>query len=290
MVATIPTNPYATTVASGSFNVQSTGYIQGTALDSPSIRNQLSGGVLSSAETVPMWGGVGISEAVPGATGTPQNELGGIITRATTLTAAAANSLTGFSVFDQNYAGVNTPQSPVPLTPSYGLVNFYRLGSGARIAVKCSPNLVALDGTVITSQVSWDFQGQQLEPYVSTTLSSLTSYNSGTGLVTLVTAAAHGLLPGDTFDIASVTGSGADLAVLNGDHTAGVGTTGTTLTFTVATGLTITTVTGGTLTSGGALNVRVLDVQVGNSMTVSYDSVTGLATWSRTGTCAIILI
>ena len=37
-------------------------------------------------------------------------------------------------------------------------------------------------------------------------------------------------------------------------------------------------------------NVKVLSVEVGNSMTVSYDPVTGFATWNRSGTTAIILI
>ena len=41
---------------------------------------------------------------------------------------------------------------------------------------------------------------------------------------------------------------------------------------------------------GGALNVKVLDIQVGNSMTVNYDPVTGFATWNRNGSTAIILI
>ncbi len=287
MVATIATNPYQTTNASGSFNVQSSGYIQGMALDQPSVRNMLAGGVLAAAETSPMWGGVGVSEVVPGASATPNRSLGGIITRATTLTAAAAASLTGFSVFDQNYAGVNTPASPVPLIPSYGLVNFYRLGSGARIAVKCSPNLVNFEGDIITSQLSWDFEGQQLEPYVSTTISSGT-YTTGTGAVSLVTAAAHGLLPGDTFNIDTATGTGS-YAAINGDHTATAGTTGTTLNFTVASGLTMT-ITGGNVASGGVLPVKLLDVSIGDSMTVTYNSTTGLATWERSGNCAIILI
>jgi len=41
---------------------------------------------------------------------------------------------------------------------------------------------------------------------------------------------------------------------------------------------------------GGALPVRVLDVSIGNSMTVNYDPVTGFATWNRQGDVAIILI
>ena len=44
------------------------------------------------------------------------------------------------------------------------------------------------------------------------------------------------------------------------------------------------------VTGGGILPVRVLEVQVGNSMTVNYDPVTGFATWNRSGSCAVIQI
>ena len=292
MTAVVSLNPWVTTNASGSFNIQSAGFIQGQALDSPNIRNQLSGGWLANSETIPMWGGVGISEAIGGVAGNPQGVLGGAITRATNISSSgAASSLTGFSVFDQNYAAVNNPSSPVPLVPSYGSVHFYRLGSGARIAVQCSPNLINWDGTIITNPVSWDFTNQQLEPYVSTTLASLTSYTSGTGVVIAVTAAAHGLNPGDTFELNSVTGTGASgLAALNagGAFTAIAGTTGTTLEFTIATGLTLSAITGGNVVSGGVLPVKVLEVVIGNCMTVVYNSVTNTASWNRSGNCAVI--
>jgi hypothetical protein len=365
MVATIATNPYQTTNAAGSFQISSGGLIQGTAYDQPAIRNSLAGGVLANTETIPMWGGVGISLAVPGAAGGPQTPLGPLVTRAMNLTANAAGELNGFSVFDQNYAAVNTPQSPVPLTPSYGSVHYYLMGSGARIAVQCSPNLVNLEGEIVSTKVSWDFANQQLEPYASTTISSGTyatattinsgTYVAGTGLVTLTTNAAHGLLPGDTFTISGATGTGS-FASINGTFVAGTGTTGSTLVYTIATGLTLTitggnlgtvgvtlttaaahgllpgdtfeisgatgtgsfaningeqtatagttgstlnfvlasgatmTITGGTIASGGVLNVLVLSVSIGDSMTVSYNSVTGLATWVRNGNCAVIQI
>src|SRR5579864_7997038 len=157
MTATIPFNPFVTTNAAGSFNTVSTGLWQGMPYDDPSVKNYLAGGVLASTETLPMYGGVGISEASPGASGGPQISLGGIITRATTLTKTSANGLTGFSVFSQNYAATNSPQSPVPLTGSGGLVNFFRLGSGARIPLACSPSLVSLQGSIISTPVSWDF-------------------------------------------------------------------------------------------------------------------------------------
>ena len=53
------------------------------------------------------------------------------------------------------------------------------------------------------------------------------------------------MLPGDTFELSSVTGTGS-YANLDGEWTATAGTTGTTLNFTAATGLTLT-ITGGTV-------------------------------------------
>jgi len=287
MVAVVATNPYNTTNLLGSFGVTATGLIQGTAMDSPSIRNELAGGILSINETIPMWGGLPISEGIPGAANAPSAVLGGIISRATNFTANTALSATGFSVFDQNYSMINSISSPVPMSPSYGQVNFYRFGSGARIVVKCSPNLINSAGQIITTKFSWDFVNGQLSPFVSVAASSGT-YNTTTGLVTLTTASPHGLLPGDTFTITGVTGTGS-FASANGTFVAAAGTTGSTLTYTIATGLTMT-ITAGTVGSAAFLPASVLDIQVGNSMVVNYNSTTNLATWDRAGSAAVILI
>lgn len=280
-------NPILTTVASGSFQIDSAGLIQGTIYDDPVDRQRITGGYLANTETLPMWGGVGISELVPGVSGNPSRTLGTTVSRATTLTAAAAGQLTGFSIFNQAHAMTETPQSPVPLAGGYGQVNLVRLGSGVRLAVAMDPALVDLQGQLITSDVSWDFQNQILTPYVSTTVSSGT-YNSTTGAVALTTAANHGLVPGDSFVLGSVTGTGS-FANLDGEWIATAGTTGTTLNFTAATTLTLT-ITGGNVTSGGILPVKILDMNVGNSMTVTYNATTGFATWNRSGSCAVILI
>ena len=40
----------------------------------------------------------------------------------------------------------------------------------------------------------------------------------------------------------------------------------------------------------GALPVKILDINAGNSMTVSYNAVTGAATWNRQGYAALIQI
>jgi hypothetical protein len=299
MVASISFNPYVTTSAGGSFNTTSGGLWQGMPLDDPAVRNALAGGTLKQTETIPMWGGVAISEAIPGLAGGPSGSLGGIISRATTLTKTSAGGLTGFSVFSQNYSAVNSPQSPVPLIGSGGLVNFYRLGSGARIPVAMDPSLVSLEGSIISGQVSWDFNNQVLQAYDASTptytATSITSaFASGVYTFTAVMAAATPVAgSGDVINISGVTGTGASL--VNGDQTVLGFTDSQHFTFQVvaASGAIATGALGGTILLNygtGALNVQVLDVEIGNSGTVNYSAQTGFATWNRTGSCAIILI
>lgn len=197
MVASIAFNPYLQTNAAGMFTIESDGLIVGTAFPDPAARFALSGGWLAAAETLPMFGGVGISESVPTERSTapatptrPDIALGSVIARAT----AVANH-TGFSVFDQNYAAVNTPQSPVPVVGSGGLVNFYRFGSGARVALAIDPTLVTLEGGLVTQQVTWDFTNQKIIAFAVNALPvkiiaikssgcMVPVYNAGTGFVT----------------------------------------------------------------------------------------------------------
>jgi hypothetical protein len=192
-VANIQFNPYIQTTAAGMFTIESDGFIVGTAMPDPSARFALSGGTLAAAETIPMFGGVAISENIPyepSATPRPVVPLGGIIARATTYA-----NLTGFSVFDQNFAAVNTPQSPVPTVGNGGLVNFYRLGSGIRVALQIDPTLITLEGGLINAQVSWDFTNNKIIAFSTTALAvkilaikatgcMVPSYSAGTGLTT----------------------------------------------------------------------------------------------------------
>lgn len=191
-------NPMLTSNANGGFSVTSEGYVQGVALDDPSVRNELAGGFLASTETLPMWGGLPIFENIP-VGGSP---LGGSIGRAATVA-----GITGWSVFNQAHNGITSPQSPVPLIANGMTVNFYRAGSGARIAVPIDPTLVSLEGGLITQQVSWDFTANRIVAFSAT-----------------------------------------------------------------------------------ALPVQIIDIAIGNSKTVVYDSVNNFATWSETGSVAIIKI
>lgn len=291
MVATINIQPNLTTNASGSFTSPSTvGVIQGTAYGDPSSRNWLSGGILASTETLPMWGGVAITENIstPVSAGGPfSSALGNSIIRATTVV-----SITGFSVFDQNASAITTPTSEVALVGSGGQVNFYRYGSNARIAVACDPALVDLEAGVINPNVSWDLVNQLLVPYVGTLTISSGTYSNTTGLVTLTMSAPVTFSAGDSIITSGMTGSGTP-TYLDGTWTA-LSVSGSTVTYNPGASLGATTITGGSLTLGSgashALNARVLEVISSNNMTVNYNSTTGNASWNRNGCAAIILL
>ncbi len=283
MVATIPFNPNVTTTAAGAFDVQSKGLVQGTAYPDPAIIYKRASGTLAQSETIPMWGGVGIYTDIGGASGDPADELGTIVGRAT-----SGTNLVGFSVFDGAYGMINTPSSPVPLAASGMQVQYYRLGSGARVALQADASLVSLQGGLTTQQVAWDFTNQKLIPYTGSLTASSGTYNSTSGLVTLTFATATGINPGDTITVSGATGTGS-YADIDGTFQAGSGTTGTTVTYTIATGLTMT-ITAATVTTGSALNVQVLDIISSNCMTVNYSSADNSASWNFNGACAVVLI
>lgn len=283
MSANIEFNPLLTTTGAGSFATTFDGLIQGTAFDDPATRFRMRGGFLASDETIPMWGGVGIYEFIPGVAGNPNVALGGQVGRATLLTGSKA--LGGFSVFDQAYAMINTPQSPVPLVGSLGSVNYYPLGSLARIAVAADPALVSLEGGLTTQQVSWDFNLQRLIPYTPAHNALAISAITWTANVASVTVASNSLVTGD-----DVTISGSDVAAYNGDWTITV-VDGTHFTFALPLASDPGDATTGQVDAGGgALNVKVLKIVSDNCMTVDYDTATGFATWNRSGACAVIQI
>jgi hypothetical protein len=296
MVATIPYNPYGQMSGNaGLFNATSTGLRQGTAYADPSTRYRLRAGILSNNETLPMWGGVGVYANVPGGSminpgGAPSYTLGPLVGRATGLTGSL--KLVGFSVFDEAYAMVTTPQSPVPLAASGMHVNWYPLGSLARIAVACDPSLVSLRGSSVLPQVSWDFTNQMLVPFLGAQTISSGTYNNTTGLVSLTMAAPQTFDAGDSITLASLTGTGA-FASLNGTFTSTL-VNGTNVQFLAPAGLGASAITGGSLTVGGAasaaLAVEVLDVQSANCETVSYNPIGEQATWNYNGACAVIAL
>jgi hypothetical protein len=161
MVATLNLNPIATTTAPGTFSITLDGFMQGMAMDDPSMRSQLTGGQFDPAETVPLWGGCLVYEMLQ--SGEPSNKP--LVKRST-----AANLATGISVFNHAHAMINTPQSPVPLALPGMSCNLYRFGSLARIPMMMDPAMAAsLPGLVISpSAMYWDPVNQ----YVTLTTTS----------------------------------------------------------------------------------------------------------------------
>ena len=165
MSASISLNPMLTTDASGLFQTNSAGYTQGDAQDDPAVKFALCGGVLSTSATAPLWGGIPIKETIPLAATQPGTDiLGSTIIQATSI----ANS-TGICVYNQAFGGITTPQSNAPLFSPGMSVNYYRFGSNARIPLPIDPALVSLDGSIITTQVGWDFSANRIVAYVSGT-------------------------------------------------------------------------------------------------------------------------
>ena len=297
MVANIAFNPYKQTGFPGTFYVDSDGYIQGQALPDPVVRYALCGGTLAYTETLPMVGGIGITENVPVVNGAPYGVLGGIIGRATQI-APGAGQLNGFSVFDQNYSAVITPSSNVPSAASGMQVNFYRLGSGARIPVAMDPSLVDLEGNVITSPVSWDFALNRLQPYVASgpteSVTSMTWTNTNGGQAALVMAAPSVYGLGDTVNIsgATNTGTGGNAAV-NGAFVIVSYTDSTHFSVGMPASSGVIATIGGTIVLNvgtGLLPVRVLSVKLGNCMTALYNPATMSYSWNRNDSCAVILL
>jgi parallel beta-helix repeat protein len=155
-------------------------------------------------------------------------------------TTLANNSIDGQVTF-RGVTQASNPQSayypPQGLTPGWnrgptphGEVDFF-LGEG------------------LGSPGGFDFLQVAVIKIVASPVGPPIPYDPTTGIVTLTTAIAHGLVPGSSFTIAGLIGTdsvaGADVQRLAGSHVANSDTTGTTLTYTVALSLTVTSVNAG---------------------------------------------
>ncbi|WP_050861645.1 hypothetical protein [Enterobacter kobei] len=164
-MAAINFDPYKTQGSfAGMFNVESRGLTQGDAQDDPAIRLQLCSGALHDSVDSPVWGGVGVIECIANPA---QNVSGSAIKKAT---ASACNA---FTVVNQAYHGITTAGNSVPLYPAGGSVHYYRVGSGARIALPISAAVSALansgDELVGADGFVWDIQNNVIDVYSSAT-------------------------------------------------------------------------------------------------------------------------
>lgn len=298
MVASVAINPMATTNAGGLFSVTTDGLVQGAVMDDPVARQYLATGYVDPSETLPMWPGIAITESISaGASainGTLDRAYGPPLTRASTVAGIA-----GFTTLNQFHAGIVTPQSRAPTAGTYQTVPFFRIGSGARMALPCQPSLQTLLGGLTTQQVSWDFNDQIIAPYDAATATySLTSITSSyaAGVYTMVVVAAVPTLVGgigDVINVGGVTGTGASLA--NGPHVVTAFTDNQHFTYTVnaASGAIATGALAGAkvLNEGfGALGLRIIDANFGNSRTSQWDAINLVANYNETGSALLVIL
>ena len=292
----ITLNPMLPTNAAGGFSVLSDGYVQGMALQESAVRYQLANGFIGANETYPMWGGVAVTETIK------SDPRGNQITRATTSSTNGVGSINGFAVANQAHSWLTTPQSPVPSGQPGQTANFYRLGSLAKIPVKCDPAFAAtLVGTqaggALEVAAGWDFVGQQLiaaETATAAVTVSSATVSTTTGLVTLTLASAVTVPANDYINL-----SGFVPLVYNGSwQVAAAVSASTTVTFYVPVATAVanpTITTKGQLNAfGGTLNINVIGLNIGNSRTIVYNDPlaggNGNLYWNETGTVALIQI
>lgn len=281
-------NPIQTTNSPGYFSVQTEGVVQGTYYPDPATRFALNQGTIGG--TVPMYGGMAISQLIrPAATGIGQ-AFGQIIP------STSIANYTGFTVMEQAVGLIVSPQNQVPVGSAGQSISYFRKGSLARIAVACAPVLVDLDGGLINQQVSWDFNGQQLVPFVAAypanVITAASWASTGGGESTFTTTTAHGVAVGDYFTISGMTPAG-----YNSDYIAQTGTTGSTLVGIAVPNQQIVTpgtATGfGTLVAGGgALPVTILEVFAAGCLTISASpaALGNYYNWNPNGSAAVIQI
>lgn len=184
-------NPMLTLTGQNSFQLQSTGLIQGAYRDDPVSRMWLVPGTVDSTVTQPVWGGIPITELTPSVAETEFQTSANLVTIPTTIA-----GITGFTVFNRANSMIITPGNNVPIATAGMSVAMFRLGSNIRIPVQCSSTLAtALAGGAINQSVAWDFTTNQLEAYSSGTAlpvkvvqvsanSKVVNYDSTTGAVT----------------------------------------------------------------------------------------------------------
>jgi hypothetical protein len=295
----LPFDYITTSNAAGSFTIQTDGIVQGTLMDDPAARWALRSGVINSDEVLPMWGGVGIYEHVPNlAAGNPDNHLGNIIGRATTLTATNAKGLSGFSMFNQTHNAVIDAANPVPRAAPGMTFNYIRLGTGARICVAADPALASLEGGVVGAQVGWDFNAQRLAPFTNTATYAITSAvwaaDNGGELTIVMTVPSTVGAVGDSVTISGATNTGTGgAAAINQTFlvTEFTDASNFVLAAPAAVGVYGTIAGSPVVVEGtGALACRVDAILPGNSMIVAYNGLTTRSVWNYSGTGAIITI
>lgn len=279
-MAGINVNPNLTQNFPGTFSLISQGYTQGIMVDDPVNIYKIAGGTLKSDIVIPIYAGMAISEYIP----TGDDVRGGNIGLANP---SGVANIIGFTVGNKAHNAIITSSGNVPILSAGSSVQYCRFGSGVRLALACDPALASLDGSLTTTQVSWDFTNQQVVPYqVAETQIAITSMTWSAGVVSVVAAAATTIVAGSWFTI-----SGAVPTGYNGDHKAIAAADTTHFTFALAANPGAETTPGVILAGGGAVPFKqILRVAPGNSRVAVYDSVANTVNYNNSGCCALVIL
>jgi hypothetical protein len=273
----ISINPMATQNALGSFNVQSGGYVQGLMSDDAVNIYKVAGGVVKSNQIGNLWAGMAITEFIPSS----DDPLGSQIALASD---TSVNNISGFLVGNLNHSAIITQTSNVPLISAQMGAQFVRLGSGVRIALAIDPSLASLDGGMTNQAVSWDFTNQQIVPYnTQTSQLTISAMTWSAGVVSATTSATNTLATGNWITISGDTAVGYNI------DTPITVTDTTHFTFPLAVNPGASGGSPVVLAGGGALPVKILKMQIGNSR-VAVQDLLGNVNYNNSGSCALVLL
>jgi hypothetical protein len=157
-------NPMLTSNAAGLFGANTIGKVAGCLYPKANARFNLRAGSIAAAVTGLIYGGVAIAANLPSQVGqSVENLQGPQLSLAT-----GGPNFAGFAVWDQSFAGIQTPQSQVPLFTAGMSISFVEPGSESVIALPISAsNAAALANAPQYAQLSWDYTNQLVIPYTA---------------------------------------------------------------------------------------------------------------------------
>jgi hypothetical protein len=284
-MSNITFNPMLTTSPSSTFQATTNGYVQGAFQDDPSVKNELCSGQIASSVTGPVWAGMAIQELVPTVN---SNQAGNNLVLAT-----GPSTYDGFTVLNQANNGIITPGNSVAQYGAGMTISYFRDKSNARIGVQCTAALAnAIGGGDVDQQVGWDYTQQMLVPYSAGYTGTITgaTWSANVAVFTVGTDPTTNVPVGSYITVTGVVSSGGSATTAyNGSWLVTARNTTTITVSLVAASTPGTYVSGGTAAlAANLLPVKVLNANT-NSKIVSYNSTTGVLSYS-VGPVAIIQI
>jgi hypothetical protein len=152
---------FGTTVSQSSFLLQSDGFVAGTLYGKYPDRYAIEGGVVGSAVTTPLYGGLPVTMTVVA----PNSSSGGSSGIGQPLVAATAlANIDGWTVFDQASASPISATSNVPLYYANASINFVRAGSGVYLVLPVNPSAVnTIAGGATNQTIYWNFTNNYVD-------------------------------------------------------------------------------------------------------------------------------